>query len=117
MPFLLALFSTLPGPLEEILRLCGQRWHIETDVRTLKSQLRMDQLPCATREMAADEIAMGITAYSLVRAVIASGGPEDITRHYDRMMYYLQQAKLPRRKRDLSQSGVGKQAKYPNRKT
>jgi len=148
-PFLLALFATLPDPLEEILKLYGQRWHIETDLRTLKSQLRMDQLSCATPEMAAKEIAMGITAYNLVRAVIAlaaqqsglpprhysftsaarivqsfapkianASSPEESKRHYDRMMYYLQQAKLPRRKRKTYPRAVwGKQAKYPNRKT
>lgn len=69
-PFLLALFTTLPDPAKEIQQLYGQRWKIETDLRTLKSQLRMEQLSCATAEMAAKEIQMGIAAYNLVRAVI-----------------------------------------------
>jgi hypothetical protein len=148
-PFLLALFTTLPDPVEEILTLYGQRWQIETDLRTLKSQLRMEQLSCATPEMAAKEIVMGITAYNLVRAVIAlaaqqsglpprhysftsaarivqsfapkianASSPEESKRHYDRMMYYLQQTKLPRRKRKTYPREVwGKQAKYPKRKT
>jgi len=51
-PFLLALFTTLPDPTKEIRKLYGQRWNIETDLRTLKSQLRMDQLSCATPGMA-----------------------------------------------------------------
>ena len=148
-PVLLALFTTLLDPVEEILNLYGQRWLIETDLRTLKSQLRMEQLSCATPEMAAKEIAMGITAYNLVRAVIAlaaqqsglpprhysftsaarivqsfapkianASSPEESQRHYDRMMYYLQQTKLPRRKRKTYPREVwGKQAKYPKRKT
>jgi hypothetical protein len=69
-PFLLALFTTLPDPVEEMQKLYGQRWNIETDLRTLKSQLRMDQLSCATPEMAANETEMAIAAYNLVRAVI-----------------------------------------------
>src|SRR5205085_1958396 len=70
-PFLLALFTTLPDPAEQILKLYGKRWNIETDLRTLKTQLRMDQLSSATPEMAAKEIEMAIAAYNLVRAVIA----------------------------------------------
>jgi putative transposase len=69
-PFLLAAFTTLPDTSEEILNLYGQRWNIETDLRTLKSQLRMEQLGSATPEMAAKEIQMSIAAYNLVRAVI-----------------------------------------------
>ena len=145
--FLLYLFATLPDSVEEILELYGQRWLIETDLRTLKSQLRMEQLSCATPEMAAKEIVMGVAAYNLVRAVIAlaaqqsglpprqysftraarilesfapkianAGSPEEAKRHYDRMMYYLQQAKLPSRKRKAYPREVwGKQPKYPKR--
>jgi len=147
-PILLALFTTLPDPLADILNLYGQRWNIETDLRTLKSQLRMEQLSCATAEMAAKEIEMAIAAYNLIRAVIClaaqqSGLPprqysftraarivesfapkiasatnqQDAQRHFDRMMYFLGQAKLPHRKRKpypRSVWGAGEQ--YPKRK-
>lgn len=147
-PFLLVLFTTLPEPMKEIQELYGKRWNIETDLRTLKSQLRMEQLNCASPEMAAKEILMSIAAYNLVRAVIGiaaqqSGLPprdysftraarivqsftpkissaaseEDANRHFDRMMYFLQQAKLPRRKRksyDRAFWGITKN--YPKRK-
>jgi hypothetical protein len=149
-PILLALFTTLPDPVEETLKLYGQRWNIETDLRTLKSQLRMEQLSCATAEMAAKEIEMAIAAYNLVRAVIClaaqQGGlpprqysftraarivesfapkiasadnQQDAQRHFDRMMYFLQQARLPRRKRKRkpyprSVWGTGEQ--YPKHK-
>jgi hypothetical protein len=69
-PFLLALFTTVPGSQEDIFGLYGQRWAIETDLRTLKSTLRLDQLTCSTPDMVAKEIAMGIAAYNLVRAMI-----------------------------------------------
>jgi hypothetical protein len=69
-PFLLALFTTLWSPAPEILKLYGQRWNIETEMRTLKSELRLHQLTCLTPDMTAKEIEMGIAAYNLVRGLI-----------------------------------------------
>ncbi len=43
-PLLLALFTTLVGPPEEIVPIYGKRWNIETDLRSLKSDLRLEQL-------------------------------------------------------------------------
>ena len=128
--FLLAVFTTLPSSVEEIYALYGKRWTIETDLRTLKSTLRLDQLTCATPDMVAKEIEMGITAYNLVRALIGlasqqSGIPprgysftkvrliletfapalanapdqQSAQRVMDQIMTYVQQSKLPRRKR------------------
>jgi hypothetical protein len=67
--FLLALFTTQTSPTEAF-ELYGKRWAIETDLRTLKSTLHLDQLACSTPEMVGKEIEMGITAYNLVRALI-----------------------------------------------
>ena len=69
-PFLLSVFTTLPGAPKEVLALYGQRWSIETDLRTLKSTLRLDELTCSTPDMVAKEIDLGIAAYNLVRATI-----------------------------------------------
>jgi DNA replication protein DnaC len=69
-PFLLAVFTTLEGSPTKLLALYGQRWAIETDLRTLKSTLCLDQLTCSTPDMVAREIDMGIAAYNLVRAMI-----------------------------------------------
>jgi hypothetical protein len=74
--FLLALFTTLSWSVEKIYDLYGQRWAIETDLRTLKSTLRLDQLTCTTTDMVAKEIEMGITAYNLVRALIWMGSKQ-----------------------------------------
>lgn len=74
--FLLALFTTLSAPTEEVLALYGQRWAIETDLRTLKSTLRLDQLTCSTPDMVAKEINMGIAAYNLVRGLIAAAAQQ-----------------------------------------
>src|SRR5205823_4741470 len=127
--FLLALFTTLPSP-EEAFGLYGQRWGIETDLRTLKSTLRLEQLTCLTPDMVAKEIDMGIAAYNLVRALIVAASEQSgipprgysftkvrkiveifapalaeapnkqaAQRIFDQMMRYVQQSKLPRRKR------------------
>ena len=68
-PFLLALFTTLEIEVDEIVNLYGHRWYIETDLRSLKSTLNLDQLSCTTADMVAKEIDLGIAAYNLVRAV------------------------------------------------
>jgi hypothetical protein len=129
-PFLLALFTTLPSTQQEVFELYGQRWTIETDLRTLKSTLCLEQLTCLTPDMVAKEIEIAVAAYNLVRAMIAfasqqSGilprgysftrvrhiveafapdlarapNPQAAQRIFDQMMMYIQQAKLPRRKR------------------
>ena len=147
-PYLLVLFATLPEPAKQVVKLYGQRWNIETDLRTLKSHLCMEQLCCATAEMAAKEIEMAIAAYNLVRAVIcraaqesglqprdysfsrasrivqsfaptigSASSPAEAKRHWDRMMYFLKQAKLSRRKRKSYPRAVwGTGEQYPKHK-
>lgn len=150
-PFLLALFTTLSGPPEEICQVYGQRWMIETDLRTLKGSLKLDQFTCSTTDMVAKEIEMAMAAYNLVRAVTcqaseqsgipprgysftqvqrivqkfgpvlsAARTPSEAKRIFDQMMRYVQQARLPDRKRkrpscprEVWQRG----AHFPTRKT
>jgi len=69
-PFLLALFTTLEDSVVEIVELYGKRWTIELDLRTLKTQLRLDQLTCTGVKMVAKEIDLAMLAYNLVRAVM-----------------------------------------------
>lgn len=69
-PFLLALFTTWDGTVAEAFDLYGKRWSIETDLRTLKSTLQLEDLTCKTPEMVAKEIDLAMVAYNLVRAVI-----------------------------------------------
>jgi len=68
-PFLLALFTTLETAAEELVCLYGKRWNIETDLRTLKGTLQLEQLVCSSPQMIAKEIILGMLAYNLVRAV------------------------------------------------
>ena len=129
-PFLLYLFTTLPTDPDEIFKLYGQRWNIETDLRSLKSTLELDPLTCTTPEMVAKELDLALAAYNLVRAitclaaqrtgrpprsysftrvrnvietfaplVTAAHDPQEAQKYLDQMMYYVQQAKLPTRRR------------------
>jgi putative transposase len=75
-PFLLALFTDIEGPQEAVLALYGQRWNIETDLRTLKTELRLDQLTCATPDMVSKEIEIALAAYNLVRAMIVTASQQ-----------------------------------------
>lgn len=68
-PILLALFTTHPSDTDPIVDLYGNRWHIETDLRSLKSTLELGKLTCTNPEMVAKEIHLGLLTYNLVRAV------------------------------------------------
>jgi len=48
-----------------------QRWKIEVDFRTIKTQLGMEMLRCQSAEMVKKEIAVHLLAYNLIRANIA----------------------------------------------
>lgn len=69
-PFLLCLFTTLDDDKEQVVILYGQRWNVETDIGTLKGELRLDQLTCRTAQMVDKEIEIAMLSYNLVRAVI-----------------------------------------------
>jgi putative transposase len=69
-PFLLALFTTLEDPSEQVVELYGKRWNIEVDLRSLKGTLRLEELTCTSTEMVAKEIDVAMLAYNLVRAVM-----------------------------------------------
>lgn len=129
-PFLLALFTGLDLDQDEIFKVYGQRWNIETDLRSLKATLQLEHLRCTTPEMVAKELDLAMAAYNLVRTVAclasqktgvpprgysftrvrnviqtftplitAAKNESEAKRQFDRMMYYVEQAKLPQRKR------------------
>lgn len=147
-PFLLALFTTLEDNQDDVIQLYGKRWNIETDLRSLKSTLQLEQLTSTTPQMVAKELDLAIAAYNLVRAVTCMAslqtgvcprdysftrvrnvlrtflpliaacppGPE-AQRLFDRMMYYVGQAKLPKRKRPSYPRAVwAKPHTFPHRK-
>jgi hypothetical protein len=52
-------------------QLYGWRWHIELDLRAIKSVMQMEMLRCKTVEMVLKEVAAHLLAYNLVRSVMA----------------------------------------------
>jgi len=66
----LYLFSTLTLPPEEIVALYGKRWHIETDLRSLKQTVRLNQLSVQSVDMMEKELMAALLAYNLVRAIM-----------------------------------------------
>jgi len=55
----------------EIGDLYHQRWHVELDIRAIKSILKMDILSCKTPEMVRKEVWAHLLAYNLTRKVLA----------------------------------------------
>jgi hypothetical protein len=68
-PILLALFTTWDAEPQQLLDVYGRRWYIETDLRSLKSTLQLEQLRCTTPAMVAKELDLATVTYNLVRAV------------------------------------------------
>jgi hypothetical protein len=48
-----------------------QRWHVELDLRNIKTTLGMEQLRCKTPEMAIKELWVYLLAYNLIRLLMA----------------------------------------------
>ena len=149
-PFLLALFTTLKDDADSVIELYGYRWNIETDLRSLKATLRLDQLNSTTPHMVAKEIDVGMLAYNLVRAVTcvaaqkaglkprqfsftrvrnvvnayapmiaAANDRRQAQQLFEDMMYYVNQAKLPRRRKkrpSYPRAAWQKPQTYPKRK-
>lgn len=66
----LYLFTTLDWPIERLVQVYGERWNIETDLRSLKQTVRLHHLNAKSEGMLAKELVVAICAYNLVRAVI-----------------------------------------------
>ena len=58
-------------PSKELAGLYRARWHVELDIRTIKTMLQMDVLRCKAPEMVRKEIWAHMLVYNLVRGVIA----------------------------------------------
>jgi hypothetical protein len=54
---------------EAVVELYSQRWQVELDIRSLKTQLSLGELRCQSPAMVASEIWGGLLAYNLVRKV------------------------------------------------
>jgi hypothetical protein len=69
------LITTLMDPLETPVRalkaLYISRWHVELDIRNIKTTLGMETLSCKTPEMAEKEMWVHLLAYNLIRLIMA----------------------------------------------
>jgi hypothetical protein len=63
-------FTTLDLPMDKILELYGYRWNIETDLRSLKREVRLHMLTVQSKDMVDKELVLGVAAYNLTRAAI-----------------------------------------------
>jgi len=58
-------------PKPALAELYAMRWHVELDLRAIKTVMQMDILRCKTPVMVEKELAVHLAAYNLVRAVMA----------------------------------------------
>jgi hypothetical protein len=63
-------FTTLGEPAREVAALYKERWNIETDLRSIKEQVRLHTIEAQSPKMVACELLMAITSYNLIRAVM-----------------------------------------------
>jgi putative transposase len=72
----LYLFTTLPLTVEQLIQLYGQRWDVETDLRSLKRTIDLQVLRCKSVDMVAKELVLSIVGYNFVRAVMNAAAEE-----------------------------------------
>ena len=58
-------------PAVELGSLFRQRWHAELDLRTLKTEMQMEQLRTQSPAMVRKEVAIHLLAYNLIRGIMA----------------------------------------------
>jgi hypothetical protein len=68
---ILYLFTTLEEPVETVAALYKERWHIETDLRSLKEQVRLHTIPARSPDLVACELLIAIAAYNLIRTAMS----------------------------------------------
>jgi hypothetical protein len=66
----LYLFTTLTISAAEVVALYGKRWHIETDLRSLKQTVRLNRLSVQSVDMLEKELLAAVLAYNLVRSIM-----------------------------------------------
>lgn len=72
----LYLFTTLDEPMEQVIALYKERWNIETDLRSLKEQVRLHTIPARSPHLVACELLLAIASYNLIRAVMAEAAQQ-----------------------------------------
>lgn len=65
------LFTTLEETVEKVATLYKERWNIETDLRSLKEQVRLHTISARSPDLVANELLIAIAGYNLIRAVMS----------------------------------------------
>ena len=60
----------------ELARLYEQRWHVELDLRNIKTSMGMEVLSCRSPDMVEKELWVYLLAYNIVRLLMAQGAVE-----------------------------------------
>jgi hypothetical protein len=63
-------FTTLDLRADQILEVYGYRWNIETDLRSLKQEVRLHLLDAKSKAMVEKELVLAVAAYNLTRAIM-----------------------------------------------
>lgn len=66
-----SLLDPVKYPAKELAGLYRSRWHVELDIRSIKTLMQMDVLRCKSPEMVRKEIWAHMLVYNLVRGVMA----------------------------------------------
>lgn len=66
----LYLFTTTNLSVEEVVALYKLRWHIETDLRSLKRTVNLHHIDAKSQDMFEKELLMAMSAYNFIRAVM-----------------------------------------------
>jgi hypothetical protein len=74
---ILYLFTTLEEETAEtVAPLYKERWHIETDLRSLKEQVRLHTIPARSPDLIACELLLAIACYNLIRALMSEAAQQ-----------------------------------------
>ena len=71
MVYVTTLLEAKKHPKTAIATFYKQRWHVELDLRAIKTHMGMELLRCKTPEMVEKEIAMHVLAYNIIRGNLA----------------------------------------------
>jgi IS4 transposase len=74
---ILYLFTTLQESAEQVTELYKERWNIETDLRSLKEQMRLHTIPARSPALVATELLIAIATYNLIRAVMGQAAKQN----------------------------------------
>jgi hypothetical protein len=72
----LVLFTTTNLPAKDVVEHYARRWFVETDLRDLKSTLKMNFVDAKSPDIIAKEIVLGSCAYNLIRLMIGAAAIE-----------------------------------------